>query len=83
MIYPKALRVDFYLNRMGYYLMKNNIKIFSILLLVATFSSCAPKVEIKAPSEPIVINLNIDIEHKIKVKIDKELEDAMNDESIF
>jgi len=68
---------------MGYLLMKNNMKIFSVLLIITAISSCSPKVEIQAPTEPIVINLNIDIEHKIKVKIDKELEDAMNDDSIF
>ena len=41
-------------------------------LLVA----CAPKatVEVKAPEEPIVINLNVKIEHEIRVKVDKDLD---------
>jgi len=39
-------------------------------------AACAPKatVEVKPPEEPIVINLNVKIEHEIRVKVDKDLD---------
>lgn len=44
--------------------------------------ACQPKVAVEAPREPIVINLNVKIEHEIRVKVDKDLEEAFeeNDE---
>lgn len=38
-------------------------------------SGCTPTVAIQAPKEPIVINMNVKIEHEIRVKVDKELEE--------
>ena len=43
-------------------------------LLVVTISGCSPKVQVEAPSEPITINLNVKIEHEIRVKVDKDLD---------
>ena len=42
---------------------------------------CAPKVQVEAPKEPIVINMNIKIEHEIRVKVDEDLEDLFAEES--
>ncbi len=36
---------------------------------------CTPKVQVEAPKEPITINLNVKIEHEIRVKVDRDLED--------
>lgn len=47
------------------------------LLLAA---GCTPTVQVAAPSEPITINLNVKIKHEILVKVDKEI-DAMLDEN--
>jgi hypothetical protein len=33
------------------------------------------------PDEPITINLNIKIEHEIRVKVEKELDSVINQES--
>jgi hypothetical protein len=35
---------------------------------------CSPRIELAPPQEPITINLNIKIEHEIRVKIDKDLD---------
>ena len=43
--------------------------------------ACTPKVEVAAPEEPIVINLNVKIEHEIKVQVDEDLEDLFAEES--
>ena len=35
---------------------------------------CQPKVQVEAPKEPITINLNVKIEHEVRVKVDRELD---------
>lgn len=49
----------------------------AVLLLVA----CQPKVQIEAPKEPITINLNVKIEHEVRVKVDRELDQLFAEES--
>jgi hypothetical protein len=52
-----------------------------LLLLLA---ACTPRVQVEAPKEPITINMNIKIEHEIRVKVDKDLEKAFeSQEDIF
>lgn len=38
-------------------------------------------VKVAAPSEPITINLNVKIEHEIRVKVEKDLENLFDSES--
>lgn len=53
-------------------------------LWVASFAACTPKVQVEAPKEPITINLNVKIEHEIRVKVDEDLENLFDeDEDIF
>lgn len=47
-----------------------------LLLPLALLSACSPTVQLAAPKEPITINLNVKIEHEIRVKVDKELDDV-------
>lgn len=42
---------------------------------------CAPTVQVATPSEPITINLNVKIEHEIKVKVEKDLEEIFSEDS--
>jgi hypothetical protein len=42
---------------------------------------CTPTIQVEAPSEPIVINLNVKIEHEIRVKVDQELGQLFEQES--
>ncbi|NKB76839.1 MAG: YnbE family lipoprotein [Gammaproteobacteria bacterium] len=56
------------------------------LILTATLLSllamgCTPKVEVTASDKPITINLNVKIEHEIRVKVEKELEDILSEDS--
>ena len=45
---------------------------------------CSPTVTLQAPDKPLEINLNVKIDHKIQVKVDKELDDVMSgNEDIF
>lgn len=38
-------------------------------------------VQVKAPEKPITINLNVKIDHEVRVKVEKELEDVFSKES--
>jgi YnbE-like lipoprotein len=40
-------------------------------------AGCTPKVALEAPKEPIVINMNVKIDQEIRVKLDKDLDQAM------
>jgi len=44
-------------------------------------SACQPTVKVEAPDKPIVINLNVKIEHEIRIKVDKELDDVFSKNS--
>ena len=37
-------------------------------------AACSPTVQVSAPDKPITINLNVKIEHEVRVKVDKELD---------
>ncbi|PCI73637.1 MAG: hypothetical protein COB20_16050 [SAR86 cluster bacterium] len=43
---------------------------FALLALAA----CTPTIQIAVPNEPITINLNVRIEHEIRVKVEEELD---------
>jgi hypothetical protein len=47
-------------------------------LLVA---ACTPTVQVAMPNEPITINLNVKIEHEILVKVDKEIDSLLQENS--
>lgn len=48
---------------------------------IPVMSGCTPTVQVAAPKEPITINLNVKIEHEIRVKVDRELDDLFSDSS--
>ena len=54
-----------------------------LLLMLTGFvlASCTPTVKVEVPDKPITINLNVKIEHEIRVKVDRELEDVFSGES--
>ena len=58
------------------------ILIIFLVLLVAV-AGCSPTVQLAAPKEPIEINLNIKIEHEIRIQVDKELEGLFDEDSDF
>lgn len=52
--------------------------ILSAALLLA---GCTPTIQVQAPSEPIEINLNVKIEHEIRIRVSKDLEDLFETEA--
>lgn len=54
-----------------------------IILLGAcllVLGACTHKVQVET-KEPITINLNVKIDHEIRVKVDKELDDLFSEDS--
>ena len=46
--------------------------------------ACTPRVEVAAPDKPITINLNVKIDHEIRLKVDKDLDQVLsNDSGLF
>ena len=52
-----------------------------ILLVLAFAAGCTPTIKVEAPKEPIEINLNVKIEHHIRIQVDEELEGLFDDDS--
>ena len=54
------------------------MRILSLILFLPLLAACTPTVNVAASDKPIVIDLNVKIEHEIRVKVDKDL-----DKSVF
>jgi hypothetical protein len=48
------------------------------MILTLALFACSPEVKIQAPDKPIEINLNVKIEHKIKIEIEKDVKTAIS-----
>ena len=47
----------------------------AVAITLGGLVACTPTVRVEAPTEPITINLNVRIEHEIRVRVDRELDD--------
>lgn len=56
------------------------ITLIAVSLLQMNSLGCTPTLKIKAPKEPIVINMNIKIEHEIRLEVDRDLEAMIEEE---
>lgn len=52
-----------------------------LALFTALTMGCTPTVKVATPEEPITINLNVKIEHEIRVKVEKDLDKLFSEES--
>ena len=55
------------------------ILLSTVFLLV--IGGCTPVVKVEPSSEPITINLNVKIEHEIRVKVEKEVDEMLSEDS--
>ncbi|HHE32291.1 MAG TPA: YnbE family lipoprotein [Chlorobaculum parvum] len=49
-----------------------------LLLAGLVIGGCSPTVKVQAPDKPITINMNIKIDHEIRVKVDRDIDNALN-----
>ncbi|MBH0027796.1 YnbE family lipoprotein [Pseudoalteromonas sp. SWN29] len=57
-----------------------SIKVLLALGAISVLSACTHRVEVSA-KEPITINLNVKVDHEIRVKVDRELDSLFSDDS--
>ncbi|VXC79666.1 putative lipoprotein [Enterobacterales bacterium 8AC] len=48
---------------------------------VCLLSGCVPRIEVATPKDPITINMNVKIEHEIFIKVDKDVENLLKNQS--
>lgn len=56
---------------------KQNRNMMLVPLAIIMMSACTPTVQLQAPEKPIEINLNVNIEHRVKVEIEKDVRESI------
>lgn len=54
-----------------------NVSMLAVLALLA-ITACTHKVQIEPSDKPFVVNMNLKIDHEIKMKIEDENQDLLN-----
>ncbi len=62
--------------------MKLILTLITAVGFLTLLSACTPTVKVDA-SEPITINMNVKVEHEIRVKVDKEIDDLFANDDLF
>lgn len=57
------------------------MKLLWLAALLPLVAACTPRVALEAPKEPITINLNVKINHEIRVKVNEDIEQLFSEES--
>jgi len=55
--------------------------VLGYILVFILLLGCNPTVKVEAPDEPITINMNIKIEHEVRIKVEKDLEGVFAEDS--
>ncbi len=56
----------------------NRLSILVVFLFIG--AACTPTVKVEAPDKPIEINMNINIKHEILIKVEKQVEELLEDD---
>jgi hypothetical protein len=56
----------------------NRLMILVAILFLAV--ACTPTIKVEAPDKPIEINMNINIKHEILIKVEKQVEELLDDD---
>jgi hypothetical protein len=56
----------------------NRLAMVLAILLLGT--ACNPTVKVETPDKPIEINMNINIKHEILIKVEKQVEELLEDD---
>jgi len=49
------------------------------LLVLLALAACTHRVQVEAPKEPIVINLNVKIEQEVRIRVEEDVEDLLEE----
>ncbi|MEO5366518.1 MAG: YnbE family lipoprotein [Magnetococcus sp. WYHC-3] len=56
-------------------------RLAALLTLLPLLAGCGPTVTVAPPDKPITINMNIKIEHDVRIRLDKAAEDLIQQNS--
>ncbi|WP_297480485.1 YnbE family lipoprotein [uncultured Photobacterium sp.] len=56
--------------------------VFAIIIILLLIG-CTPTIQVAASDKPIEVNLNVKIEHEIKIKVDREIEQLFDNKAVF
>jgi hypothetical protein len=51
-----------------------------LFVVAFALAGCQPRIALEAPKDPIVINLNVKIEQEVRVKVENDVEDLLEDD---
>ena len=54
-----------------------------VALAAVALAACQPRIAIEAPKEPITINLNINLEADVRLRIEQQAEEDVQTNPIF
>ncbi|AFK52463.1 MAG: YnbE family lipoprotein [Tistrella sp.] len=60
--------------------MAGPIRLLPLAGILVLLAACQPTVRVEAPEKPIVINVNVKIEHEVRVRVEKDIEDLLAEE---
>ena len=60
-----------------------NLHYVFAIIIVLLLIGCTPTIQVAASDKPIEVNLNVKIEHEIKIKIDREIEQLFDNKAVF
>ncbi len=63
--------------------MNTALKLSALASIIGLLVACTPTVQVAVPNEPITINLNVRIEHEIRVQVEEDLDDIFADSDLF
>lgn len=52
----------------------------SFVWSVVCLLGCSPSVKLEAPEKPIEINMNVKIEHEIRLKVEKDVDELISNQ---
>ncbi|PST94217.1 YnbE family lipoprotein [Photobacterium sp. NCIMB 13483] len=60
-----------------------NLHYVFAIIIVLLLIGCTPTIQVAASDKPIEVNLNVKIEHEIKIKVDREIEQLFDNKAVF
>ncbi len=57
------------------------LALLSFCICVCFFAGCTPRIEVVPSDKPITINMNIKIDHEVRVKVERDLEQVISKDS--
>lgn len=61
--------------------MRNLYTRSALMMMLLAMVACTPTVQVAVPTDPITINLNVKIQHEILIKVDREIDNLLEENS--